>query len=261
MRTNELIKATNINLHVQGRTLLKDINLILNQQEIVTVIGPNGGGKTTLLKILLGLQKSSSGHIVRAPDLRIGYMPQRLHLNRQLPLTVAKFLSLAINDNQAIDKILGRLNIYSLKKASIHNLSGGEHQLVLLARALLRQPQLLVLDEPAQGVDIPGQNTLYQLISNLQNELNCGILMVSHDLHLVMAATNRVICLNQHICCHGHPERVSSHPAYLKLFGSITPANVAVYTHLHDHKHDINGDVINTDNKQKPSHEKKPHHA
>ena len=133
----------------------------------------------------------------------------------------------------------------------MHSLSGGEHQLVLLARALLRQPQLLVLDEPAQGVDIPGQNALYQLIGNLRSELNCSILMVSHDLHLVMAATDRVICLNHHICCHGHPESVSNHPAYLKLFGSVSPANVAFYTHLHDHKHDIHGDVIGTEGEQK----------
>ena len=246
MSANELVKATNISLHTQGRTLLKNIDLTLHREEIVTVIGPNGAGKTTLLKVLLGLQKISSGNIKCTSGLRIGYMPQRLHLNNQLPLTVMKFLLLAVNNSEAIEKVLKRLAIYHLQKASMHSLSGGEHQLVLLARALLRQPQLLVLDEPAQGVDISGQNVLYQLIGSLKSELNCSILMVSHDLHLVMASTDRVICLNQHICCHGHPEKVSNDPAYLKLFGGITPANVAFYTHLHDHRHDIDGHIVNT---------------
>ena len=252
-----LIKATNINLHIQGRVLLENINLTLKRQEIVTIIGPNGAGKTTLLKVLLDLQKFSSGRIIRAPNLRIGYMPQRLHLNSQLPLTVMKFLSLAANTNgyRAIGEVAHRLGIDHLQQASMHSLSGGEQQLVLLARALLRQPQLLVLDEPAQGVDIAGQNSLYQLIGNLRNELHCGILMVSHDLHLVMAATDQVICLNQHICCHGHPEKVSNHPAYLKLFGDINSANVAFYTHLHDHKHGISGDIIDVASEKKASGE------
>ena len=254
MRSNALIKAIDVSVYSQGRTLLKNINLTINRQEIVTIIGPNGAGKTTLLKVLLGLTRPSHGDITRTPDASIGYMPQRLHLNTQLPLTVMKFLLLAVNDRNEINKTLDRLAIAHLKSTSMHSLSGGEQQLVLLARALLRQPQLLVLDEPAQGVDISGQSLLYQLIGNISDELHCSVLMVSHDLHLVMASTDRVICLNQHICCHGHPEKVSSDPAYLKLFGGATPANVAFYTHLHDHRHDINGDIVNTCNGDKTHH-------
>ncbi len=177
-------------------------------------------------------------------------MPQRIRLNQQMPLTVHRFLTLGnkVSDD-AIKQALGRVNMGGMSNASMHTLSGGENQRVLLARALLRKPDILVLDEPVQGVDINGQSALYQLISQLRDELNCAVLMVSHDLHIVMASTDEVICLNQHICCHGHPESVSNHPAYLALFGdSANSSSVAVYTHHHDHTHDIHGSVIN-DNK------------
>jgi len=250
-----LIRATNISLKDGEKTLLHDISLSISAGEIITIIGPNGAGKTTLLNILLGLRKSSSGEVKRLSQLRIGYMPQRLQLNPQLPLTVERFLALAtissptVTDKKdsappSIDSALKRTGVAHLKQYDMNNLSGGEIQRVLLSRALLREPQLLVLDEPVQGVDIGGQNQLYQLIRELRNELNCGVLMVSHDLHLVMAATDHVICLNQHICCHGHPESVSNHPAYLELFGHAA-TNLATYTHHHDHDHDLHGEVLN----------------
>lgn len=250
---NPLLSASGIYLQDQQRTLLRDIHLSVSTNEIVTIIGPNGAGKTSLLNILLGLRQPSQGHVTRAPELTIGYMPQQLLLNPQLPLSVKRFLSLSFPKNSKqhaadIDSALDKTNIGELRHASMHDLSGGEIQRVLLSRAILRQPQLLVLDEPVQGVDVVGQSKLYQLISQLRDELQCGVLMVSHDLHIVMAATDHVICLNQHICCHGHPDSVSNHPAYLEMFGHSAETNVAIYTHHHDHDHDIHGCVLNEEN-------------
>jgi len=251
--TNTLLRAEGVYLEDKKKSLLRDVNLSVSSGEIVTIIGPNGAGKTSLLNILLGLRSPSRGNVIRADKVVIGYMPQRLQLNPQLPMTVARFLSLAqsntINFPAAMDKALQKTGVSELTHASMHDLSGGEMQRVLLARAILRRPQLLVLDEPVQGVDVVGQSQLYQLISQLRDDLQCGVLMVSHDLHIVMAATDHVICLNQHVCCHGHPESVSNHPAYLELFGHSTDANVAIYTHHHDHNHDIHGCIVDeTDN-------------
>lgn len=244
MSSTPLLSADGIYLHNGQRTLLRDVNLSVGSNEIVTIIGPNGAGKTSLLNILLGLQQPSQGKVSQANNLTIGYMPQRLQLNPQLPLSVNRFLSLTNNCSLSIDSALEKTHVSELKQASMHDLSGGELQRVLLSRAILRQPQLLVLDEPVQGVDVVGQSKLYQLISQLREELQCGVLMVSHDLHIVMAATDHVICLNQHVCCHGHPDSVSSHPAYLEMFGHTTEANVAIYTHHHDHDHDVHGCVL-----------------
>ncbi|WP_299584963.1 zinc ABC transporter ATP-binding protein ZnuC [uncultured Microbulbifer sp.] len=233
--------ADSVALQLSGRQLLRDISLELMQGEIVTLIGPNGAGKTTLLRLLLGLTKPSTGAIWRRPGLRIGYMPQRLHIDNSMPMSVQRFLQLGqpgIKAAQA-QTALDRVGAGQLLQASLANLSGGEMQRVLLARAASRKPQLLVLDEPTQGVDVGGQSELYQLIATLRDELNCGVLLVSHDLHLVMAATDRVLCLNQHICCHGHPEQVSRDPAYLELFGD----KVAPYTHQHNHQHKLSGDI------------------
>jgi len=230
---------------------LQDISLSVSKGEIVTIIGPNGAGKTSLLNILLGLRPPTRGQVTLTKGLVVGYMPQRLQLNPQLPLTVWRFLSLVDRCAISIDSALAKTDVSELKHASMHDLSGGELQRVLLSRAILRKPDLLVLDEPVQGVDVVGQSQLYQLISQLRDELQCGVLMVSHDLHIVMAATDHVICLNQHVCCHGHPNSVSSHPAYLELFGRTTDANVAIYTHHHNHSHshshshNSNGDVVN----------------
>jgi zinc transport system ATP-binding protein len=274
MSQNEtLLSAKGVYLEDNKRTLLRDIELSVAANEIVTIIGPNGAGKTSLLNILLGLRQATQGGITRKDNLTIGYMPQRLQLNPQLPLSVHRFLSLGFispskNDEPLIDSVLSKTNIRELKHASMHDLSGGEIQRVLLSRAILRRPQLLVLDEPVQGVDVVGQSKLYQLISQLRDELQCGVLMVSHDLHIVMAATDHVICLNQHVCCHGHPDSVSTHPAYLELFGHSAAANVAIYTHHHDHDHDVHGCVVDESvtgcthphSEHSPSHNTKDEH-
>lgn len=243
MNKSVLIRAEAVSLRDGNRELLRDIDLSICSGEIITLIGPNGAGKTSLVNVLLGLRASSTGKISRLPKLRVGYMPQKLVVNPLLPLTVKRFLALVDNQRNHMEYVLERCGVQNLFNRSLHNLSGGEFQRILLARALLRKPQLLVLDEPVQGVDISSQNQLYQLIANLRDELGCGILMVSHDLHLVMAAADHVICLNQHICCHGRPESVSTHPAYLKLFGNAVDS-LATYTHHHDHGHDLDGTVM-----------------
>lgn len=238
-----LLSAAHLRVQAGERLLLDDINLQLHAGEIVTVIGPNGAGKTTLLKTLLGFIAPSSGTITRRPALRVGYMPQKLALNPLLPMTVQRFLQQTNTNNAAISQALAETGVAALAQQSLHKVSGGELQRVLLARALLRKPELLVLDEPAQGVDVCGQADLYRLISEVRQRYHCGVLLVSHDLHLVMAATDTVICLNHHICCQGKPEHVSQHPEYLQLFGRQIAADIAVYTHHHDHDHDVHGNV------------------
>ena len=206
------------------------------------MIGPNGAGKTTLLRLLLGLTKPTTGMVWRRPGLVLGYMPQRLHIDPSMPMSVRRFLQLGqprVGEVAAMDA-LARVGAERLADASLAELSGGEMQRILLARAASRRPQLLVLDEPTQGVDVGGQSEVYQLIAALRDELDCGVLLVSHDLHLVMAATDKVLCINQHICCQGHPEQVSRDPAYLELFGD----KVAPYTHQHNHEHDLGGEIL-----------------
>ncbi|MCP5140913.1 MAG: zinc ABC transporter ATP-binding protein ZnuC [Gammaproteobacteria bacterium] len=243
--TPALIEAEAITLELHGREILNAIDLRVAPGEIVTLIGPNGAGKSSLVRVALGLLPPTSGRVTRRPGLRIGYMPQRLSVPDNLPLTVRRFLLLgASRDNQRLQAVCARTHTEHLLAQPMQTLSGGEHQRVLLARALLRQPELLVLDEPVQGVDVTGQADLYALIASLRDELGCGVLMVSHDLHLVMAQTDHVLCLNTHVCCSGHPEHVSRHPAYLELFGSAINPSLAVYTHHHDHTHDgLHGDV------------------
>lgn len=243
MNNTSLLSAENIAVRRQDRLILDGANLTLHSGEIVTLIGPNGAGKTTLVRCALGLITPDSGQIVRKPDLRIGYMPQKLHIEPSLPLSVDRFLALAGGNAKQRRSALQLVGVEQLQQRPMQRLSGGETQRVLLARALLREPELLVLDEPVQGVDVAGQAALYQLITRIRDERGCGVLMVSHDLHLVMATTDTVVCLNQHVCCHGHPEKVSAHPAYLELFGEATNPSIAVYTHHHDHEHDIHGDI------------------
>lgn len=249
-----LIQAQNLNLRRHGRHILSDVSLKVDAGKIVTLIGPNGAGKTSLIRCLLGLITPDSGTITKAPDLRIGYMPQKLHIDPSLPLSVERFLRMGLNERLSATDFRARIapiatqtGVEDLLDAPMQSLSGGETQRVLLARALVRNPQLLVLDEPVQGVDMSGQTALYQLINDIRKERNCGVLLISHDLHLVMATTDEVICLNQHVCCHGHPEQVTNDPAYLSLFGGVqanTQPQMAIYTHHHDHSHDTHGNIV-----------------
>lgn len=227
------------------RVVVDHVDLSIHRGDIITVIGPNGAGKTTLIKAILGIQKATGGSMSLQNGLTIGYVPQHLTLEPTLPLSVRRFMLLSGQPLDACQDALNKTGIDHLLNASVHHLSGGEKQRLLLARALARKPDLLVLDEPAQGVDINGQAALYDLIRNLRDELNCGVLMVSHDLHLVMAATDKVICLNQHICCSGYPADISHDPAFIETFGRPVAESLAVYHHHHNHSHDLHGDVVN----------------
>ena len=219
-----------------GATLVLDnVGLAVAAGEIVTLIGPNGAGKTTLLRVALGLLQPERGEMLLDPGLRIGYMPQRLLVDPALPLTVRRFLSMAApNAGGRVDQALARVGATRTLHTPIQSISGGEMQRVLLARALLRDPELLVLDEPSQGVDLAGQEELFALITGIRDERGCGVLMVSHDLHLVMSSTDRVVCLNRTVCCTGAPLAVSSDPAYLRLFPASLPG-FALYAHRHGH--------------------------
>lgn len=239
-----LIQLKNISLTFGTQTVLEQINLAIFPNSITTIVGPNGGGKSSLLKVLLKLQPASSGEVIHQEGLKIGYVPQKFYLDPSIPLTVEKFLSLKRNATlQQCESSLELFNITHLRRQNMQKLSGGELQRVLLARAILDRPDLLVLDEPMQGVDITGQNELYQLLNKTRNWLNCTILMVSHDLNIVMANTDEVLCINRHICCAGTPEVVSNDPSFIHLFGDQFAKNVAVYTHKHNHHHDLHGDI------------------
>ena len=239
-----LIQSQNISLRIGKKELLSGISLNISKEEIVTVIGPNGAGKTTLLRLLLGLIPASSGSIYRKPKLGIGYLPQRAVFNPVLPLSVSRIMNLTGNYSKSqIETSLEETGVLALRDKPVFQLSGGEYQRVMLARAILRNPELLVLDEPVQGVDYMGESELYNLIGDLRKSHGCGVLMVSHNLHVVMASTDRVLCLNQHICCEGQPEDVTQHPEYLRLFGLDSGSALAIYSHQHDHKHHISGEL------------------
>jgi zinc transport system ATP-binding protein len=234
-----------VDFHAGNRHVLHNVSLHLTRGQILTLIGPNGAGKTTLVKLALGLLAPTSGIVQRTAGIRIGYMPQRLQVDATLPITVQRFLQLVPGAQQAsISAALEEVGAVRVQHSRLQSLSGGELQRVLLARALLGKPDLLVLDEPTQGVDLKGQAELYRLITQIRDSHQCGVLMVSHDLHLVMSATDEVICLNQHVCCHGHPEQVSNDPAYLELFGRAGVEAVAVYTHHHNHEHGLAGEIV-----------------
>jgi zinc transport system ATP-binding protein len=238
-----LLRLDGIDLDLGQRAVLRGIDLTVSPGEIVTLIGPNGAGKTSLVRVALGLVAPTRGAVVRRSGLRIGYVPQRLAIDPTLPLTVRRFMAVGGAGPRTVAGPLAEVGASGLEDAPMQGLSGGELQRVMLARALSREPDLLVLDEPAQGVDVQGQVELFDLIARVRRDRGCAVLLVSHDLHLVMAATDVVVCLNHHVCCTGHPEAVGRHPAYLALLGP-TARGLAVYAHSHDHRHDVAGAVV-----------------
>jgi zinc transport system ATP-binding protein len=248
-----LVEAQAVTVRLGRSELLSAVDLTVHAREVVSLIGPNGAGKTTLIRVLLGLLKPVVGIVWRQPGLVIGYVPQRIQMDPILPLTVRRFLTIGSGRRRDIAPILATVGARHLEQALMHELSGGELQRVMLARALVRDPGLLILDEPAQGVDFSGQLELYDLIERLRTERGCGVLLVSHDLHVVMGATDRVVCLNRHVCCSGEPETVSRHPEYLSLFGPRAATGLAIYTHKHDHAHDLAGEVLTVPAEQRPT--------
>ncbi|CAL1329507.1 zinc ABC transporter ATP-binding protein ZnuC [Candidatus Providencia siddallii] len=231
----QLISLNKISMFFKNKEILSNITFNLKKGEIITLLGPNGAGKTTIIRIVLGLLKPSSGSIKKKTNISIGYVPQKLYLNSTLPLTVKRFIML--KNNTCIKKIilaLKKVNSLNLINKQMQDLSNGEIQRVLLSRALLNKPDLLVLDEPAQGVDIAGQINLYNLIYQLKTELFCTILMVSHDLHFVMAKSDKVLCINKHICCSGKPNTIYKHPEFISMFKYNNIHQLGIYNHKHN---------------------------
>jgi len=232
-----LVQAVGLGATPGGHRVLRGVDIAVRRGEIVTIVGPNGSGKTTLLRLLIGALAPDEGRIERAAGLRIGYVPQRLAIDHTLPVTVSRFLGLSGARAAAREAALARVGIAGLGQRQMIDLSGGQFQRAMLAQALLRRPDLLVLDEAAQGLDQPGVAGFYRLIEEIRGEFGCAVLMVSHDLHVVMAASDRVICLNGHVCCEGTPTVVSAAPEYRALFGLGTQGALALYRHEHDHSH------------------------
>ncbi|MFZ5467285.1 MAG: ATP-binding cassette domain-containing protein [Pseudomonadota bacterium] len=248
-----LIRASGVTVERDGNRLLDGVDLTVESRQIVTLVGPNGAGKTTLVRVLLGLLKQDAGTVERREGLVVGYVPQRFQAPPSLPMDVEAFLRLAGTSSAARRReVLDELGAGYLHRRPLRALSGGEMQRVLLARALLRRPDLLVLDEPAQGLDVHGQQELYALVARLRHATGCGVLMISHDLHLVMAATDQVVCLERHVCCVGSPESIGRDPEYLRLFGPEWEG-FALYQHQHDHHHDLHGNVIRHGHAHGPS--------
>ncbi len=233
-----LIETRGLTIDLSGQRVLNHVDFAVTRGEIVVIVGPNGSGKTTFLRALIGAVKPSSGSAYRKPDLRIGYVPQRLTVDKTMPLQVADFLSLPqSHSREDISKALKTAGAEGLGKRQLSELSGGQFQKAVLARAILGQPDVLVLDEPTQGLDQPGEADFYKLIEDIRQEIGCAIILVSHDLHVVMRAADRVICLNGHICCEGAPTAVATAPEYQALFGHGTKGTLALYRHEHDHHH------------------------
>ena len=229
-----LIKINDLNVQYGNKKVLQNFNLLLNENEIVTIVGPNGSGKTTLFKAIIGTAPIKTGKIELKPSLRIGYVPQQLNIDRSLPLTASRFLKIAQkNHEKTLKKTLKIVNIEDILNIQISDLSVGQMQRVLLARAILNNPEVLLLDEATRGLDQPGAAAFYRLIENIRKETGCAILMISHDLHVVMAASDRVICLNGHICCEGAPQTVATSPEYQALFGTDVDGAFALYQHSH----------------------------
>jgi len=234
-----LVSAKGLSVWIGSRQVLQQVDFEIERGEIVTIVGPNGSGKTTLLRAIIGALSLTSGEIFRLPKLRVGYVPQRLHIDATLPITVKRFMSMPrAAGKSSCDIALREAGVPDLSSRQMSELSGGQFQRVLLARALIGQPDLLILDEATQGLDQPGSAAFYRQIESVRRTLGCAVLMVSHELHVVMSASDRVICLNGHVCCHGTPEVVASAPEYRALFGTGTLGTLALYRHHHDHDHD-----------------------
>ena len=234
-----LISVENLTLRYGGQTALAHVDMAIDAGEIVTVVGPNGSGKTSLLRAIIGAVTPAAGRVHRQPGLRIGYVPQRLHIDPTLPITVQRFLRLRGGVSRAAcARALDQAGVPDLSPRQMADLSGGQFQRVLLAQALIHRPDLLLLDEATQGLDQPGSAAFYRRIEDVRRDTGCAVLMISHELHVVMSASDRVICLNGHVCCEGAPEVVSSAPEYRALFGSGTGGALALYRHEHDHAHD-----------------------
>jgi zinc transport system ATP-binding protein len=251
-----LVDVAGAGVRRDGRWLVEGVDVTIRKGEIVTLIGPNGSGKSTTAKLVTGVLKPDAGTVSRKSGLRIGYVPQKLSIDWTMPLTVRRLMSLTGSYPKAeIDAALAATGVAHLANAEVQHLSGGEFQRALLARAMIRKPDLLVLDEPVQGVDFSGEVALYDLIGKIRDETGCGILLISHDLHVVMAATDTVICLNGHVCCRGTPESVARSPEYLSLFGARAANALAVYQHHHDHTHLPDGRVQEADGRIVEAHE------
>ncbi len=243
-----LISVENLTVRYGGNTVLHDVDLAVEAGEIVTVVGPNGSGKTTLLKAIIGATRPAAGKIKRDRGLRIGYVPQRLHIDPTLPITVERFMRLLDRaDRPACKAALAAAGVPDLLKRQMSELSGGQFQRVLLARALIGNPDILLLDEATQGLDQQGSASFYRQIEAVRSDTGCAVLMISHELHVVMSASDRVICLNGHVCCAGTPAVVASAPEYRALFGTGTGGALALYRHEHDHTHDQARNAGNTE--------------
>lgn len=240
MENKELVKIENLSFTIEGKEILDNINLRLVPGKIVTIIGPNGSGKTTLVRSIIGIIKPTSGSIWLNPEIKIGYMPQKLNLNKNLPLNVLDFLKLEIGskiNKTTLNVVIQQLGIKDILSSDLRKISGGEMQRTLLAKALLVEPNLLILDEPISGLDINRQVEFYQLIDKLRLEKNISILIISHDLHTVMRKSDHVICLHHHICCEGAPEFVNKQQYFGQTFDSETLKTLSIYEHRHDHNH------------------------
>ena len=235
---NTLIQADKISVIRDDRRILNDVSLDIFEQDFITIVGPNGAGKSMLLKCLMEFYLPDSGQINRAKNLKIGYLPQRLTVDQTMPITVERFLNLRKKTTKnELERITIETEVINLLDQPLYVLSGGELQRVLLARALIDQPQLLILDEPAQNLDVSGQLAFYKLIEKIHHERSVTVLMVSHDLHLVMSSTKKVICLYHHVCCSGEPQVITKDPEFISLFGDDMAKLMSVYHHSHDHDH------------------------
>ena len=241
---NSLIQLNNCGILRNHKWLVRGVSLTVDRGQIVTLIGPNGSGKSTTAKMALGIMKPDEGDNAIKENLKISYVPQKLVIDWSLPLRVIDFMNLIENyEYSIINEMLTITGIQHLQNEDVRNLSGGEFQRLLMARAIAKKPDFLVLDEPVQGVDYAGEIALYQIIQDIRKNLNCGILLISHNLHVVMSQTNHVICLNGHICCSGEPKSIVKNPEYIKLFGENMDPTLAFYKHEHDHHHHPDGSV------------------